>query len=554
MTLKASIIIIAVALASITSCSANDIEGWFGEENSGGGIAVADINKNGILDLVVFNIDHLEGGNIGYYRVGFDIKPDMKFSRWSDPMMISGWFGESTAAGDIAIADLNKNGLPDLIIFHIDNQDGGNSGYYRIGWDLNAKGEVSRWDVHLSDPIKVPGWFGDETQGGGIAIADLDKNGLPDLIIFHIDHPDNGNIGYYRIGWNLNDKGEVDWDPRINPPIKVPGWFGNDNQGGDIAVADLNQNGKPDLIVFNIDHPDNGNKAYYRIGWDVNPNGDAKQWDQQVALPGWMGDVSSAAGIDITTTVSNGAGIVYFTVARNTPSFGVGVLGGNTGVYYFDSICLGPCKGLAQTLSQEAGTGFIEEPIAKPEQTAFGSLEENTDRMGMNLRNFDLSSPDPLLCQQACAEEASCKAFTYVKPGYQGANARCYLKSGVPDATNNECCISGVRTEGITTTAQPGLLLPAVIKMENIPPNIQTSASFFQSGLEENTDRMGMNLRSFDLSSPDPLLCQQACAEDANCRAFTYVKPGYQGANARCYLKSGIPDATNNECCISGVK
>jgi hypothetical protein len=95
-----------------------------------------------------------------------------------------------------------------------------------------------------------------------------------------------------------------------------------------------------------------------------------------------------------------------------------------------------------------------------PAETAIGGLEENTDRMGMDLKVIDLSVSDPLLCQQACAEEINCKAFTYVKPGYQGTNARCYLKSGVPDATPNDCCTSGVKVRGTTVVMQPGFLLP----------------------------------------------------------------------------------------------
>ncbi|MEA2045212.1 MAG: PAN domain-containing protein [Euryarchaeota archaeon] len=72
-------------------------------------------------------------------------------------------------------------------------------------------------------------------------------------------------------------------------------------------------------------------------------------------------------------------------------------------------------------------------------------MENNVDRPGMDYRNFDLSSPDPQLCEQECANDPKCKAFTYVKPGYQGPNARCWLKTGVPDPIPAACCISGVK-------------------------------------------------------------------------------------------------------------
>lgn len=72
--------------------------------------------------------------------------------------------------------------------------------------------------------------------------------------------------------------------------------------------------------------------------------------------------------------------------------------------------------------------------------------------------------------------------------------------------------------------------------------------------IEYDTDRPGMDYNSFDLSGANPSLCEQACNADPNCRAFTYVKPGVQGTNARCWLKNGIPAATPAACCDSGVK
>lgn len=72
--------------------------------------------------------------------------------------------------------------------------------------------------------------------------------------------------------------------------------------------------------------------------------------------------------------------------------------------------------------------------------------------------------------------------------------------------------------------------------------------------LEPNTDRPGMDYSNFDLASANPSLCEQACDGDPNCLAFTYVKPGVQGASARCWLKNGIPTAYPATCCDSGVK
>ncbi|MDQ3654313.1 MAG: matrixin family metalloprotease [Chloroflexota bacterium] len=45
----------------------------------------------------------------------------------------------------------------------------------------------------------------------------------------------------------------------------VPGWFGAENQGADIALADINGNGRPDLVVFHVDNPGGENHGYYRV-------------------------------------------------------------------------------------------------------------------------------------------------------------------------------------------------------------------------------------------------------------------------------------------------
>jgi hypothetical protein len=73
--------------------------------------------------------------------------------------------------------------------------------------------------------------------------------------------------------------------------------------------------------------------------------------------------------------------------------------------------------------------------------------------------------------------------------------------------------------------------------------------------IEYDTDRRGGDYKDFDLPQARIELCRDACANDSNCRAFTYVKPGGQGPNARCWLKSSVPSGEGGlSCCISGVK
>jgi len=88
---------------------------------------------------------------------------------------------------------------------------------------------------------------------------------------------------------------------------------------------------------------------------------------------------------------------------------------------------------------QDSGTGTTHK--APPPVT----LEPNSNRPGLDYRDFDLAEAKPELCRDACAHDPKCKAFTYIKPGIQGSSARCWLKDRVPPAEHAPCCVSGVK-------------------------------------------------------------------------------------------------------------
>ncbi len=154
-----------------------------------------------------------------------------------------------------------------------------------------------------------------------------------------------------------------------------------------------------------------------------------------------------------------------------------------------------------------------------------GGLEYNTNRPGSDYKDYDLSRADPEQCRSDCANDPTCRAFTYVKPGVQGPNAHCWLKGSIPDAVSNECCISGIKPGAIGS-----------------------------GSLEYNINRPGSDYKNYELSQADPAQCRNDCANDPNCRAFTYVKPTVQGTNAHCWLKNSVPEPVASDCCLSGVK
>ena len=114
--------------------------------------------------------------------------------------------------------------------------------------------EITLLDYHVIDMdaqkgftnIKpVDGWFGGENQGAGTTLVDINGNGQPDAVFFHIDNPAQANFGYYRIGWDLNIlTGDVSgWSD-----VKPGGCCDSpDNQGAGVTTSDINNNGPPRL-------------------------------------------------------------------------------------------------------------------------------------------------------------------------------------------------------------------------------------------------------------------------------------------------------------------
>jgi hypothetical protein len=272
------------------------------KDNQGTDIALTDLDRNGSPDLIVFHIGHKKDTNYGFYQIGknFDEK-GIAPGNWSEPIQVPGSLGRQNQGAGIAVTDLNRSGYPDFIIFYIDSsKKGENRGYYRIGRDLNADGIInSGW----SEPIPVPGSFGTGNHCASITVADLDGNGRLDLIVFYIDPQEEKSLGYYRIGKHIDVNGIVTagW----SEPILVLDPFNSQNHGASIAIADLNRNGRPDLIVFHIEHPPKGeNRGYYRVGKNLDAKGFATGgWSKPILVPGWFGTRNQGAGIVFTMLV-----------------------------------------------------------------------------------------------------------------------------------------------------------------------------------------------------------------------------------------------------------
>jgi len=180
-------------------------------------------------------------------------------------------------------------------------------------------------------------------------------------------------------------------------------------------------------------------------------------------------------------------------------------------------------------------------PAPAPVVVTGRGFEMNANRPGAEYRNFEIG-PHPELCRNACLAEAPCAAFTYLSPGIQGPGARCSLKSAVPPIVADACCVSGIKPAAPPPPPPPQAAPP--------PPPPRPAYRPFDAGFT----RPGADYRSFELPAANPEMCREICYREARCAAFTYVHPHIEGPYARCYLKSAVPPAMPNGCCISGYK
>ncbi len=200
------------------------------------------------------------------------------------------------------------------------------------------------------------------------------------------------------------------------------------------------------------------------------------------------------------------------------------------------------------------------------------SLEENVDRPGMDYGRIFLNSNDgPDACKWLCENDNKCRSFTFVRRGFQGSRPICYVKSGVPNKVSpRPCCVSGKKFIALNdqnqtsggSTAQPRKKAEdRVPKILNQRPNITSrqlpkAAQNQRMTLEQNSDRPGSDYSKITMSgNARPTMCSGMCEKDRRCKAFTFVKKGYQGNTAVCYLKDKSPKLVKNKsCCVSGVK
>ena len=181
------------------------------------------------------------------------------------------------------------------------NTDGRDDFRYTIGWNISRynEGNPGGWD-ELQYAPKTLFDIGSNTSGGGCAIGDIDKNGKKDLVLMAVTNNPGANNIRYIIGWNI-DPNNHGWPLGDSHGNKWSGVFGGpanlgyDSQGGDVSIADLDKNGKPELVFMDVDNPSGGNHLWMEIAWNLDQAGHPTKWTLNRNSPS-VGNLSNGGG------------------------------------------------------------------------------------------------------------------------------------------------------------------------------------------------------------------------------------------------------------------
>jgi hypothetical protein len=259
--------------------------GWSGSiqvtgvssEAQGAGIAFVNLDSNPRPEMILMSYNDSSGTKVFRYKIGWNVGTNGVASSWSSTTQVAGVGSQAQGAG-IAFANLDSNPRPEMILMAYDNTSGIKTFRYKIGWNVGTNGVASSWS-----PVYQVAGGGLEAQGAGIAFANLDSDPRPEIILMAYENSQLANIFKYTIGWNVNTSGVASsWTSAI--PVPSVGVFPKEAQGADLAIYDINGDGKNDMVLMSYDNPAGTNFFRYQIGWDFMYTGTVKPTGDSMAI------------------------------------------------------------------------------------------------------------------------------------------------------------------------------------------------------------------------------------------------------------------------------
>jgi hypothetical protein len=279
--------------------------------NNPSSIAVVDLTRSGSLDLVVANFAagsvsvFMHGASPGTYQTAVSVatggqpnqvasgdingdgKPDLVLADASatggaivlfqDPANPGKFLAPMTlavnanSAAAVTIGDLNGDGAPDIVAATSD-ANGNNGAIYVFYQNATTRGTFLA-------PVTVPAG----AQPEAVRIADVNGDGLPDIAVANLD-PGADGTGSAGVSVLLQDAAHPG-------SFLAPVTYATQGDAIDVAVADLNGDGKPDLVVANL---------------EPGPSGSVSVLLQDPARPGVFLAATSYRGFGLPLAVAIG--------------------------------------------------------------------------------------------------------------------------------------------------------------------------------------------------------------------------------------------------------
>jgi hypothetical protein len=254
-----------------------------------------------MYDLLIAWVENPQGENRIKYRLGYDPSAEGGLvSSWGSVQTKPDWVGSETADLGAASGSIDSQSGIDQVFFWVDDPPGENYKKFHFGWNLDSNGYTQTW----SSIYQAPGWAGSATQGAGVAIANIGGTSRPDLVLAWLDVLVGGGANvHYQIGWDFSTSGVASsWTDPIFA-FAVPYY----QFGLGVRLADIDFNGRLDMVVSHSEDRRPGNDASYRIGWDISSSGIVSGWSRGFDVRDEWFSSSSGNGVAIMSLATANA-------------------------------------------------------------------------------------------------------------------------------------------------------------------------------------------------------------------------------------------------------